>query len=423
MHPDLPQQLHRYAIEAMKAGKLAAADLALRHVLDFEPDNAPVLHLLGVLAARVGAREASISYFQQAQALEPDNASIRENLRVAESLEAPVMPAGDRYLLIKSWGFGFWADVSQVIGSLLLAEATGRIPVTHWGSNSLFGDKSERDAFGFYFEPISPVPFEALAKIEPASFFPPRWHKDNLTENSIAKWEGKGSRAGAVYFLNRPETIAVSDFMIGMAEVAPWLPSSHPLHGKPLADIYRQLLALYLRPRPDIVAERDSFLERHLKNRPFVALHMRGSDKRKEDPNLEGTHAALVGALDAVDRSWPILLLTDDARCLARMRERYGARLLVTDCQRTATGEGVHCLSATNPVRAGREVLIDALLALKAHHFIGSGHSNVSAMIALMKDPGSCTLIGNSMLLERNLHVHQIPAFESAAGESARAGS
>jgi hypothetical protein len=107
------------------------------------------------------------------------------------------------------------------------------------------------------------------------------------------------------------------------------------------------------------------------------------------------------------------------------MKERYGARLVATDCQRTATDDGVHCLSATNPVRAGREVLIDALLALKAHRFIGSGHSNVSAMIALMKDwqPGGCTLIGDCMLLERNLHVHQIPAFESAAGESARAGS
>ena len=423
MHPDLPQHLHRYAIEAMKAGKLAAADLALRHVLDLEPDNAPVLHLLGVIAARVGARESSISHFRQALALEPDNASIRENLRLAENLKPPVMPAGDRYLLIKSWGFGFWADVSQVIGSLLLAEAAGRIPVTHWGSNSLFSDKSERDAFGFYFEPVSAVSFEALAKIGPASFFPPRWHKDNLTENSIAKWEGKSSRAGAVYFLNRPETIAVSDFMIGVAEVAPWLPTSHPLHGKPVAEIYRQLLARYLRPQPDILAERDSFLERHFKDRPFVALHMRGSDKRGEDPDLEGTHAALVGTLDAADPSWPILLLTEDTGCLARMKERYGARLFATDCQRTTTQEGVHYLPATNPVRAGREVLIDALLALKAHHFIGSGHSNVSAMIALMKDTGSCTLIGNSMLLEPNLHVHQIPIFEGAAGESATGGS
>src|SRR6478735_6871964 len=110
MHPDLPQQLLRYAIEAIKAGKLAAADIALRHVLDFQPDNAAALHLLGVIAAQVGACEHSVSYFRQALVLEPENANIRENLRAAQALKSPVMPAGDRYLLIKSWGFGFWAD-------------------------------------------------------------------------------------------------------------------------------------------------------------------------------------------------------------------------------------------------------------------------------------------------------------------------
>ena len=423
MHPDLSEQLLAYAIQAIKASKLAAADIALRHVLELSPHSAPALNLLGVIAAQVGAREQSVSYFEQALALEPEHANVRENLRAAQALKSPVLPAGDRYLLIRSWGFGFWADVSQVLGSLLLAEATGRIPVTYWGAESRFSDRSGRDAFRFYFQPVSSIPFEALTQIPNPSFFPPRWHKANLTHSTRAKWEGKGSRAGAVYFLNRPERIAVSDFLIGVAEVAPWLPSSHPLHGKPPAEMYRYLIARYLKPRVEILAERDAFLDKHLKDRPFVALHMRGSDKAIEDPNLEGTHAALVAALDAVDRSWPILLLTEDAQVLARMKERYGARLVATDCQRTQTHEGVHYLPDTDPVRAAQEVLIDACLAIKATRFIGNGRSNVSAMIALMKDwePAACTLIGDSMLLERNLHVHrlEIPSTAgSPTGES-----
>lgn len=413
MHPDPLQELLRFAIQALGAGKLAAADIACRQLLDFQPDNAATWHLLGVIAARVQARDAAVSYFQTALALEPDNVRIQENLRAAQALAPPTLPAIDRYLLIKSWGFGFWADVSQVLGSLLLAEATGRIPVTFWGSNSLFSDKSGRDAFGFYFEPVSPMSFEALQQIAPASFFPPRWHKTNLDQTGIAKWEGKGSRAGAVYFLNRPETIAVSDFLIGVMDVMPWLPSSHPLHGKAPDEVYRDLIARHLKPKADILAARDAFLSWHLGAQPFVALHMRGSDKANEDANLEATHARLVAALETVDPSWPILLLTDDAQCLARMRERHGARLIATDCQRTATQEGVHYLAETDRVQAGREVLIDALLALKAQRFIGNGRSNVSAMIALMKDwpADACTLIGHSMLLERNLHVHQIPTF------------
>lgn len=407
------EYLWRFAIQAMGAGKLAAADIAVRQFLEFQPDDAAAIHLLGVIAARVGARDQAISYFQQALALEPGNDRIRENLRAAEALAPAMPPAGARYLLIKAWGFGFWADVSQAIGSLLLAEATGRIPVTYWGSESLFSDKSGRDAFTFYFEPVSATSFEALTQVAPATFFPPRWHAGNLAEPGIAKWEGKGSRAGAVHFLNRPETIAVSDFLVTVVDVAPWLASTHPLCGKPVLEIYRQLTARYLKPRADILAECDAFLDRHLKGRPFVALHMRGSDKAGEDPDMEATNARLAAALDAGDPSWPILLLTDDARCLARMKARYGARLLATDCQRTHTDEGLHYLPGTDPVRAGREVLIDACLALKARAFIGNGRSNVSAMIAVMKDwePGSCTLIGRSMLLERNLHVHRIPTF------------
>jgi hypothetical protein len=411
-----PQDLLRYAIRSLQAGKLAAADIATRHFLDLEPHNAAALHLLGVIAARASAREIAISCFQKALSFEPDNASIHENLRALEALPSPVPPAGDRYLLIRGWGFGFWADVSQVLGSLLLAEAPGRIPVTYWGSESLFSDKSGRDAFGFFFEPVSLTSFEELPRTPSVNFFPPRWHAGNLVQSSSAKWEGKGSRAGAVHFLGRPETVAVSDFLIGVVEVAPWLPSSHPLHGKPPAEIYRNLVAHYLKPRREILAECDAFLDRHLKEQPYVAMHMRGSDKALEDPDLAATNAALIAALDAVDPSWPILLLTEDAQCLAHMRQRYGERLIATDCQRTHSDEGVHYLAGTDPVRAGREVLIDTCLTLRAQRFIGNGRSNVSAMIAMMKDwePEHCTLIGASMLLERNLHVHLIDT--SSAG-------
>src|SRR5579883_1828330 len=158
------EYLWRFAIEAMNAGKLAAADIAMRHFLEFQPDDAAAIHLLGIIAARVGARDQAISCFQQALALEPGNARIRDNLAAAQALAPFIPPAGARYLLIKAWGFGFWADVSQVIGSLLLAEATGRIPVTYWGNESLFSDKSGRDAFTFYFEPVSPISCEALTR-------------------------------------------------------------------------------------------------------------------------------------------------------------------------------------------------------------------------------------------------------------------
>ena len=203
MQPDVPQQLLGFATQALAAGNLAAAEIACRDLLDRAPRDAAALHLLGYIAAQVGMRDAAIAYFQAALEIEPDNERVRENLIAVRGRPQPVPPRGERYLLIKGWGFGFWADMAHVLGSLLLAEITDRVPLVHWGSESLFSDKSERDAFTHYFEPVSAVPLQQLARMQNASFFPPRWHAGNLTQSGIAKWEGKGSRAGAVFFLNR----------------------------------------------------------------------------------------------------------------------------------------------------------------------------------------------------------------------------
>jgi hypothetical protein len=413
MPPDLPSQLLNIATRALAAGQFAAAEIACRELRDRAPGDAAVLHLLGYIAAQAGQRHAAIAYFQAALQAEPGNERIRENLLAVERMPPPAPSRGERYLLIRGWGFGFWADMAHVMGSLLLAEITGRIPLVYWGPESLFSDKSQADGFSRFFEPVSAVRLEQLTGMANASFFPPRWHAGNLTESGVSKWEGKGSRAGAVFFLNRPETIAVSDFNIGVVHVMPWIPPHHALYGKSLEEIHHTLVAKYLRPRADILAACDAFYDAHLAGRPFVAMHLRGSDKANEDPQLGATNEELLAALDAVDPSWPIFLLTDDTHCLARMKARYGTRIIATDCQRTDTEEGVHYLPTVDPVRAGREVLIDSWLALRADHFIGNGRSNVSAMIAVLKHwpPGALTLIGRSMLYERNLHIYQIPTF------------
>ena len=406
-----PSQLLDFAIRTLGAGNLAAAEIACRDLLDFEPRNAAALHMLGFIASRVGEKDQAVAFFRSALEIEPDNARIRENLEAARAMPEPLPPPGERYLLIKSWGCGFWSDTVQVLGSLLLAETTGRTAVIYWGHESLFSGLSGHDAFASYFEPVSTHTLEQLAQIRDASFFPPRWNAGNLKGAGLARWEGKGSRAGAVYFLNRRETIAVSDFHIGVVNVMPWIPATHPMHGKSLEEIYRYLIAKYLRPRPSILAAADTFFDTHLAGVPFVAMHMRGSDKALEDPDLQATNSALFKALDKVDKSWRIFLMTDDAHCLARMRATYGTRIVVTDCQRTSTTEGLHYASTTDPVRAGREIMIDTYLALRAQCFIGNGRSNVSAIIAMMKcwAPEDLTLIGRSLLTDRNLHLYEVP--------------
>jgi hypothetical protein len=163
-----------------------------------------------------------------------------------------------------------------------------------------------------------------------------------------------------------------------------------------------------LRPQPIVKTASETFFQANLRGGPFVSVHMRGSDKALEDQGLEDTTQAYFPAIAAIDPAWRIFLLTDDAQLHDRVKSAFGERVIATSCQRTSTMTGVHHLPEVDRVRAGREVMTDAYVALRADRFIGNGRSSVSAMIALMKNwgQGNCTLIGKSQLLERNLSLY-----------------
>jgi hypothetical protein len=157
------------------------------------------------------------------------------------------------------------------------------------------------------------------------------------------------------------------------------------------------------------VAACDTFFDAHLAGASFVAVHLRGSDKLREDRDALSVNQAILSLLAEADPSWRILVLTDDERCLDMLRSVFADRIVATQCQRSRTVAGVHYLPTTDRIRAGREIMVDSYLALRAERFIGNGLSNVSAMIAILKDwpAGTCTLLGRRILEDRSLHVYQ----------------
>jgi len=316
-----------------------------------------------------------------------------------------------RYLLIKSWGCGFWSDTSQVLGCLLLAEATSRIPVVHWGRNSLFRGAADDDAFKRYFESISVVTIHHLSKMEDADCFPPKWSRDNLLSEDVAKWEGMHSRMAAFDYLRRPEAIAVCDFYVGVIDVVPWIPAGHPMHDKPLWEVYQYLIAKYLRPSAAVLSRVEAFFNRHLQGMPYVSVHLRGADKGKEDRTLESSNNACLAALETVDPSWRILVLTDDEHWLARARAAYGNRVVATDCRRTSTQTGVHLDVSGDGAHLGLEIMTDTYLALRGNKFIGNGRSNVAAMISCLRDwpADDCVLVKPPVLTELNWSIRIRP--------------
>jgi len=397
-----------FASRAFTAGNLAASEVVCRDILDTSPRNAAALNLLGVIATRIKAVDQAAQYFRSAIGIEPQNKVLRRNMDVLASLSRPEIGTEEpRYLVIKAWGFGFWSDISHVLGSLLLAEITGRIPVIHLGKNSLYADETGSDVFRRHFLPASSTSLEDLDRIEGASFFPPKWNRSNLASENVCKWEGPGSRMGALYFLNRPETIAVSDFYVGAIYVQPWIPVCHPMHGRSLDEIHRYLMAKYLRLNSDRLSDCDAFFARHLAGAPFVALHLRGADKVLEDSDVHARQQSCLAALAEIDSTWRIFLMTDDAALAGQVRARYGDRVVLTEAQRAAGILSVHCDPSADRVKAAREVVIDTFLGARADRFIGTGRSNVSTLIAAMKKwrPGHCWIFGDNQINERNLFI------------------
>ena len=191
-----------------------------------------------------------------------------------------------KYLLIKAWGYGFFSDVNHILGQLLIAEMTERIPIVYWGKNSLFGDGSEFNAFDHYFENFSKLSIEDILK-NTFSYWPPKWNNDNLKFKEVNKWRGPYSRIAGQYLLNRSEDVVISDFYTGIIDLKPWIPSNHPLFKLSIHEIYYDLVNRYLRPKNLINERVNEFLKNKLINSSFIAVHVRGSDKTDELIDLE----------------------------------------------------------------------------------------------------------------------------------------
>ncbi len=403
------------AADYLYRGRLAAADGWCRRALAAAPDapDAPIaLNLLGCIAAMAGLHDHAARYFQSALPL----AAARDNLAVLNERERPPpgQPPGQPparpppgFVLIKSWGYGFCSELAHVLGGMLLAEITGRVPVVHWGRRCLFSD-GDGESFSRFFEPVSALTLSDLAAdlatdpaaLDGTSLFPADWSPQTLGHDRPVVRPDQ--RPGALEFLGRPETLLVCDGFIGVADLAPWIPPTHRLYGLSLAACFKALVQAHLRPRPEILAAVATFRARHLADGPVVAVHVRGSDKVLEVPGLAQANQRYFALIDALPAHWRIFLLTDDDTLARTFRRHYGTRLVMTGSRRSADRIGVHYHGGGDRFALGREVLIDVWLALTTEHFIGNGRSNVSALIDALRtaENRESTLILDNQLYE-----------------------
>ena len=204
-------------------------------------------------------------------------------------------------------------------------------------------------------------------------------------------------------FLARPEPILVCDAFVGVADLAPWIPPGHRLHGLALPACFKALFDAWLRPRPEIAATAAAFRARHLGDGPVLAVHVRGSDKVLEVPDIDEANRGCFALIDAAPADRRLFLMTDDEALARAFRGRYGARLAMTDCRRTRNATGIHYHFGEDGPALGREVMVDLLIALEAERFIGNGRSNVSALIEALRAAAGRQ---STLVLENQLYLH-----------------
>ena len=404
-------ELAQTAGEVLRVGRRDIAELYAQAAVTTDPSAFEAWLLLAGLALEVKRPDRAQAWLQKALQLRPQDARAAELLRQARQA-TPAASSARRYLLVREWSAGFWSDVDHVLGMCLLAEITGRTPLVWWGEQSRFRSAGVDNAWTSFFAPVSDV---ALADLQGLRVFPAKWRDRPLASRIRNRWSGDGSRLVGLQFLARDEEVAVSDFHTGVNVLLAWLPAGHPLEGKSVPEAYRYLMAKYLRPRPEIVAEVDRFASAHFGSSPIVGVHVRASDKVQEVSALEALSAEYFPVVERWLAAAPgakLFLLTDDTRVRALYEKRYGARLVTTTCTRTNSAVGVHFLQHADPGRIGVEVMVDTYLAGRCSRFIGLGYSNVSLFASYLKrwPEGSCVLLGEKVHEVWNVVALEMPA-------------
>ncbi|WP_313562001.1 O-fucosyltransferase family protein [Ruminiclostridium cellobioparum] len=297
---------------------------------------------------------------------------------------------GEKFLLIKSWGCGFWSDVDHVAGQLLVAEITNRIPVVYWGTNSLYGESFKTNAFELYFEPLSDYTLNDVAKPE-YSYYPPVWSFDNIMVEDLDKVAWTYRNLGEM--INSDADVVVSDIHYFVRPIINFIPKDHWAYGMTAHEIYRYLFDKYFKLKPDIEDEIEEFYNNKMKDgSPLLAIHIRGGDKVREVENLSHLNKQYHKKIQEYINRYKIeklLLLTDCKEIVDNFEDRYGSMVVYTDCRRgliNATGDAPHLQDYSVKRRKGIEIIKDTYLAAKCDFFIGNGYSNVSYTIKRLKD-------------------------------------
>ena len=381
----------------MLDGNYAAAERICRIRLRSDPADALSLACLALVARNIGRLDYERLFLSKMAS--PFGDQYRPMTPIDQIVPPVDASLARRYLIVTPRGCGLWSDFASVVGAYILAWCTNRVPIVSWRHGCQYNDDGTHDAFTDFFEPLSDASIEDLT--DPTlRFDPPDWTYDTLFQ--VLPWRMEQNRI--LQHLSSQADVTICRDYVSPFLALDWAISSTA----PAASEKKLLLAnIYERVARPVTAIRDeiaSFVSNAPGSGSLAALHLRGTDKFKEDPDSFETS---LGSLAEAEQS-PfnrIFVMSDDGSWIERARQRLGDRMITRPSQRSSGSVGLHYAQLDGTRRAlGVDIVVETMVAVEADSFYGSGRSNVSATIALLRSArqkSSC-LSGDNNLLNDN---------------------
>ena len=392
--PDLIRgdDLLRQARQAMETDNLAYAEALAQEIIALAPEDGVAWAISAHIAGLIGVEDKAVTWGAKAN---PDvlagfDRPKRENVLAVLAGCGPC-PDAERFLLIKSLGYGFLTEIFHLLGGLLLAEITNRQPCVLWGDNTPFLRDGCTNAFSQFFNGIGSELSMFLRAAPADEIFPRKWHAAGIdstgTDRTTPLHRGNEGQMAAMWLLNRPERVVVSDYLIGIADLLAWIPDDHPMAGLTADAIVRQLIGKYLVPNRrirDQVAEHMSRLE----GRKTIGVHIQGSDNINTLRKLEAINSHYPPVVEqAMAKDYAVWLMTDYKPFVDEYRERFGDAIFCQDSIRSLTAQNHDTVAVQfNPQRFAEELVTDVLVAASCDRFIGNGANNASCLVDFLMD-------------------------------------
>lgn len=305
-----------------------------------------------------------------------------------------------RFHLIKSWGYSIWAEIDHIVSQLLVAELTGRIPVVHWGMDSLYSKSLTTNSFEIFFEPISK--YTSSDVVKPSfSYFPSTWNSHNVLAEDPDKLKWKNRELSKM--MESQADVTVSDVYYHVSSIIPWIKKDHHVYGKTPHQVYRYLFDKYIQFQPDVIKKAQQFIQSHSHFRdekPILGVHIRANaivNEIGQVYNLNHYYHPNIWNFMHNFQCRHLFLITDSHQLAKEFKKLYGIydTLILSDSKKSFFKGRVHPNRSNYPnqrhkdmelVQDTYDILKDTYLALQCDYFIGNGYSSLSNTVLRMKD-------------------------------------